>query len=103
MTDFENEELDELEEADNMENYITLTDDNGEDVSFEIIDTLEYEGRTYAVLLPFDEEDDEVVILEIIPGEGPDYDEFVSVDDDELLEKVFEVFKENYDGEYDFE
>ena len=103
MADIENEELDELEEADNMENYITLTDDNGEDVSFEIIDTLEYEGRTYAVLLPFDEEDDEVVILEIILGEGPDYDEFVSVDDDELLEKVFEVFKENYDGEYDFE
>lgn len=103
MTDFENEELDELEEADNMENYITLTDDNGEDVSFEIIDTIEYEERTFAVLLPFDDEDGEVVILEILPGEGPAYDEFVSVDDDELIEKVFEVFKENYDGEYEFE
>ena len=103
MADLENKELDELEEADEIENYITLTDDNGEDVSFEIIDTLEYDERTFAVLLPFDDEDGEVVILEIIPGEGPDYDEFISLDDDDLAEKVFEKFKENYEGEYEFE
>ena len=103
MADMENKELDELEEAEEMENYITLTDDDGEEVSFEIIDTLEYEDRTFAVLLPFDDEDDGVVILEIIPGEGPDYDEFVSLESDELAEKVFEKFKENYDGEYEFE
>ena len=101
MTDFENEEMDELEEADNIENYITLTDDNGEDVSFEIIDTIEYEERTFAVLIPFDDEDDEVVILEVILSE--DGDEFVSVDDDELLEEVYRLFKENYEGDLEFE
>ncbi len=103
MADIENEEIDELEEDDAIENYITLTDDNGEDISFEIIDTLEYDDRTFAVLLPFEDEDGEVIILEILPGEGPDYDEFVSVDDDDLIEKVFEEFKKNYDGEYEFE
>ena len=55
------------------------------------------------MLLPFDEEDDEVVILEVIPGETPEEDDFVSVNDDELLGKVFEEFKKNYDGEYEFE
>ena len=30
-------------------------------------------------------------------------DEFVSVEDDGLIEKVFEEFKKNYDGEYEFE
>lgn len=103
MADIENEEIDELEEDDAIENYITLTDDNGEDISFEIIDTLEYDDRTFAVLLPFEDEDGEVIILEILPGEDPDYDEFVSVDDDDLIEKVFEEFKKNYDGEYEFE
>ncbi len=103
MNENENMELDELEEDENAENYITLTDDDGNDVSFEIIDTVQYEEKLYAVLIPFDEEDDEVVILEIIPGEEPESDEFVSVDDDELLAKVFEVFKAQYEGEYEFE
>lgn len=85
------------------ENYITLIDDNGEEVSFEIIGTLEYKKRWFAVLIPFDEEDDGVVILEMLPTDDPDYDEFVGIDDEALLNEVFEEFKKNYDGEYEFE
>ena len=103
MSDMNEKELDELEEEDEIENYITLTDDEGNEVSFEIIGTVEYSDHLYAVLLPFDDEDDEVVILEVIPGETPEEDDFVSVNDDELLGKVFEEFKKNYDGEYEFE
>ena len=90
----ENEELD---------NIIILNDEEGNEVSFEIIDTVEYDDRLFAVMIPFDEDDDGVVILEIIPAEEPEFDDFVSVDDDELLEAVFEKFKENYDGPYEFE
>ncbi len=103
MSEMNEKELDELEEEDAVENYITLTDDDGNEVSFEIIGTVEYKEHLYAVLLPFDDEDDEVVILEVIPGETPDEDDFVSVDDDTLLGEVFEEFKKNYDGEYEFE
>lgn len=103
MSDMKEKDLDEIEEEENIENYITLVDDNGKEVSFEIIGTVEYEDHLYGVLLPFEDEDDEVVILEIIPGETPEEDDFVSVDDDELLGKVFEEFKKNYDGEYEFE
>ncbi len=91
------------EDLEENENYITLTDDEGNDVSFEIIGTVEYEERLFAVMLPFDEEDDGLVILEIIPSEDEEFDDFVSVDDEELLEKVYEEFKKNYDGEYDLE
>ncbi|SFX31118.1 DUF1292 domain-containing protein [Ruminococcus sp. XPD3002] len=101
MNDQENKNLEELEE-DN-ENYITLTDDDGKDVSFEILDTVQYDERLFAVLLPFDEEDDGVVILEIIPSEDPEFDDFVAVEDEELLNDVFEEFKKNYSGEYEFE
>ena len=103
MSDLNEKNLDNLEENDEIENYITLTDDDGNEVSFEIIGMLDYEERTFAVLLPFDEEDDGVVILEVIPGEDPEFDEFVSVDDDALLTQVFEEFKKNYSGEYEFE
>ena len=103
MSDMNEKEFDELEEEEAAENYITLTDDDGNEVSFEIIGTVEYKEHLYAVLLPFDDEDDEVVILEVIPGETPEEDDFVSVDDDKLLGDVFEEFKKNYDGEYEFE
>lgn len=91
----------ELEEEN--ENYITLTDDDGNDVSFEILDTVEYKDRLYAVLLPFDEDDDGIVILEIVPGDDPEYDDFVAVEDDSLLEEIYSEFKKNYNGEYEFE
>ncbi|MBR6243445.1 MAG: DUF1292 domain-containing protein [Ruminococcus sp.] len=101
MSDNNEKDIEELE--DDNEDYITLTDDDGNDVSFEIIGTVEYKDRLFAVLLPFDDEDDEVVILEILPGEDPEYDDFVSVEDDDLLSEVFEEFKKNYSGDYEFE
>ena len=91
------------EEAEENENYITLTDDNGNDVSFEILDTVEYKDGLYAVLLPFDEEDDGIVILEIVSGDDPEFDDFVAVEDDALLEEIYSEFKKNYSGEYEFE
>lgn len=98
MSDFiENEEFEEEEE-----NYITLTDDNGEEVSFEVIGEVEYQDRYFVVLLPFDENDDGVVILEIMPSDDEN-GEFLSIDDEELLQSVFEKFKKEYSGEYEFE
>lgn len=89
----------EPEELEDNENYITLTDDDGQDISFEVLDTIEYKDRLFAVLLPFEDEDDEVVILEIIPGEDPEMDDFVTVDDENLLNEVFEEFQKRADEE----
>ena len=101
MSELNEKDVEEFDE-DN-ENYITLTDDDGKDISFEILDTIEYKERIFAVLLPFEDTDDEVVILEVIPAEDPEYDDFVSVDDEELLNEVFEEFKKKYEGEFDFD
>lgn len=100
MSEF-NENIEEFEEE--QENYITLTDENGEDVSFEIIGEVEYNERLFAVLIPFDEEDDGVVILEILHTEDPEFDEFVGIDDEKLLNDIFEKFKKEYKGDYEFE
>lgn len=89
MSDFEKD----MEEQEEEGSFITLTDDDGNDISFELLDTIEYKDRTFAVLLPFDDEDDEVVILEMLfEGEDSEYVDFVSVDDEALLEEVFEEF-----------
>lgn len=91
MSDFD-KEPEEFDGEEN-ENYITLTDDDGNDISFEVLDTIEYKERLFAVLLPFEDEDDEVVILEVIPGESPEFDDFITVDDEVLLNEVFEEFQ----------
>ena len=46
---------------------LTLTDENGQDVDFEYLDCIEYEGREYLVLMPADELGTEIVILEVEP------------------------------------
>lgn len=95
---FEDEELKELSKE--LDNRIILNGENGE-VQFEFLDLVEYESKEYAVLLPTDDEDGEVVILEIEETDG-DEESYVSVDDEETLIKVFEIFKEKFKDEFDF-
>lgn len=95
-----NEEL-----FDNIENegaLITLEDEEGNEVEFEFLDIVEYEGEEYIVLIENDEDADEVVILKINALDD-ETEEYVSVDDEDLLEKLFEMFKQKYEGEITFE
>ena len=52
------------EELENEENFgcVTLTDENGQEADFEILDLILYQDEQYVVLMPLDEEDDQVVI-----------------------------------------
>ena len=83
-----------------MDNLITLTDEEGGEEKFELLDVVEYEGSEYAVLLPSSDPDgEEVVILKIEQADSEEEDLFVSVDDDDLLDKVFELFQEQYEAD----
>lgn len=87
-----------------MDNIIVLNDEQGNEVSFEYLDLIEYKGEEYVVLLPLaGEEEDEVVILKVEPIEGSDEEEsYVSVDDQDTLFAIFEIFKEHFADEFDF-
>lgn len=87
-----------------LENIVVLTDENGNEVSFEYLDLIEYEGAEYVVLLPVEgNEDDEVQILKVEPIPGSDDEEsYVSVDDEETLFAIFDIFKEHFADEFDF-
>ena len=94
----ENEELD---------NIITLNDENGNEVKFEFLDLVELDEEEYVVLLPVSEEGEEdegeVVILKLEDtDEDAEEESYVGVEDEEILNKVFAIFKEKYKDEFNF-
>lgn len=93
----ENEEL--LEEE---VSTITLTDENGVDTEFEYMDCIVYEEKEYMVLLPLDDEDAGLVILEIQPVDE-ETENYVSVDNPDTLNAVYGIFKERYKDVLEFE
>ena len=92
------------QEGEELDNIIVLNDENGEEIEFEFLDLIEYEGEEYVVLLPNDEEDnaEEVVILKLEDTDSEDEESYVSVDDEETLKNVFEIFKEKFKDEFNF-
>lgn len=92
------------QEGEELDNIIVLNDENGEEIEFEFLDLIEYEGEEYVVLLPNDEDDDagEVVILKLEDTDSDDEESYVSVDDEDVLKAVFEIFKEKFKDEFNF-
>ncbi len=88
-----------------LDNIIILNDENGEEVKFEFLDLVELDGEEYVVLLPADdseEEEGEVVILKVEDTDSEEEESYVSVDDEDTLNKVFEIFKEKFKDEFNF-
>ncbi len=83
---------------------IELTDEEGNEVPFDHLGTVNYQGADYLVLVPLDDEDDQdddedvgddedegnIIILKIVPG--AEQDEYVGVEDEDVLNAVFEQF-----------
>ena len=91
------------EELLNEEPFIlSLTDEEGNEVELELIDSVDYEGKEYLILLPPEEEAAEVIILEVEP-QGDDLETYVTVTDEETLNAVFTIFKERFQDFFTFE
>ena len=98
----ENENLDIDEELDNL---VVLNDEEGKEVKFEFLDLIEYENEEYVILLPVEEPEDEageVVILKVEDTDSEEEESYVSVDDEETLNTVFEMFKDKFKDEFNF-
>ena len=90
-----------------LDNIITLNDEDGNEVKFEFLDLIELDNEEYVVLLPVteegEEEEGEVVILKVEDtDEDSDEETYVSIEDEETLNKVFEIFKEKFKDDFDF-
>ncbi len=95
-----NEEI--LNEEEEQGTILTLTDENGEDVDFDYLDSIDYEGKEYLVLMPVDEVSTEIVILEVEPVDEEN-ENYLSVDDEGILNAVYDIFKERYKDILTFE
>lgn len=94
-----------VEEDTDEDIIISLTDENGKDVRFEFLDLIEYRNNTYTVLLQIlsnGETDDTPVILQVKSDEYSDEETYINVDDQQILNAVFEIFKERNKDEFNF-
>jgi len=89
-------------EAEEESSFITLTDENGVDTVFEFMECIEYQGKEYLVLLPADEDSAEVVILEVEPVDD-ETENYLSVEDEAVLEAVYAIFKDHFKDILTFE
>ena len=69
-----------------MDNIVVLNDEHGNEVEFEYLDLIEHNNEAYVVLLPVEDEEN-----------------YHSVDDQELLNEIFEIFKEKNKDNFDFD
>ena len=81
---------------------VTLVDDEGNEVEFELLDVIEYENEEYVLLIENNEDAEGVIILKI-ESLDDETENYVGIDDEEILSNVFEAFKEKYKDEFDFE
>lgn len=94
-----NEELD----------IVVLEDDAGNEIKMEVIDYLHYEKKEYALLAMIPEEElgegeqREACIMEVVPVDD-EMEEFVPVEDDALVETLFDIFtNSDFDEVFDDE
>lgn len=90
---------------DERDDIVVLVDENGEEVEFEHIDTIEMNGGEYVVLAPLedeeadDQDEEEVIILKVEHGEDGE-DSFVTIEDEDELDEVFNEFQARMEEEF---
>ena len=82
--------------------FVSLTDEEGNEIELEHLDTIEYNGAIYMAFFPAEEagedgqpQDDEdagLIILKVV--EVDDEEQLATLDDEEELEAVYQQFME---------
>ena len=81
---------------------LTLTNEDGREVDFEYLDSVDYDGKEYLVLMPADQAETQIVILEVEPVDEEN-ENYLSVSDEAVLDAVYGIFKERYKDILPFE
>jgi len=73
---------------------ISMMDEDGEKVDFELVEIIELDENRYALLAPIgDEEDAFVYKIETIDGK----EQYLAVEDEEEFERVLEEYESTFD------
>ena len=75
--------------------FVTIVDDDGQEFELELLDTMDYNGKSYTAFLPADMAEDApdygMIILRSQPDENGE-EIYESIDDDDELQDVYEHF-----------
>lgn len=86
--------------------FMTIIDDDGNEFNLELLDTIDYNGETFSAFLPADMDEDDsdygLILLSVTEDENGD-ELFESIDDEEKLEEVHNMFITIFEAEEDDE
>lgn len=87
------------------EQIVLLTDEEGGQTAFVLLDDIAEGDTEYIVITPADvPEDDAGDVFILSVNEEPDGGaRYESVEDEEILNRIYEIFRQNNQDEYDFE
>ena len=82
--------------------FVTIIDDDGNEFELELLDTIDYNGESFSAFLPTDMDENDpdygLIILRIVVDENGD-ELFESIDDDDKLQEVYEMFMTIFEAE----
>ncbi len=82
--------------------YVTLTDEDGNELELEHLDTLEYKGNTYFAFIPAEMQVEESYELIIMKAEEENGEEIlVTLDDEDELDEMFQIFSERLEETFE--
>lgn len=81
--------------------FFEFIDEEGNVEKFEILGFVEFEGNDYVALLP-ENDDTQVHILEVVEELDSDYDTYLGIDDQALVDKVYAKFMEENKDRFNF-
>lgn len=82
-------------------NYCTLSTEE-EDFEVEVCDKVEFDNKSYVFMFPVDEPESEDIYIMQENINDDDY-EYYPVEDDQLLNTLFEMFKKRSGEQFQFE
>lgn len=83
-----------------IDKVIVLNDESGNEMEIEYIDSAEYDGKRYALFMPLENDDDEVIVMQY-DNVSSDYDSFIPVEDMKVCEKVYDILRKRYKPQLD--
>lgn len=82
--------------------FITIVDDEGNEFELELLDTIDYNGETFSAFLPTDMDEDDpdygLILLSVTVDDNGE-ELFESIDDDDKLRQVHEMFMTVFEAE----
>lgn len=87
---------------DDMSMVMTLTDEDGREVDVNFLGVIDYDNKEYVFFTPADEEAEEFECFVLQVEEENGEETYVSVEDDKLVDFLFDLFKEENKDTFDF-